>query len=262
MTVVNDVKISKELTAGIGDLIEAGGVPTSKELSKQLGRKKCKVQLPSVSKSEPSNVYEFGLQSVVAISSVYKCDKCDDWHNGSGATAWVLTSDGIMVTNYHVFKGKDVAGFGIRTYDGKVAPVMEILAGSEKDDVVIFRVKGKGFKPLAVGSAAPVGTSIHIIAHPDSRFYSYTAGYVSRYYKKRLGSRKGATAITVTAEFARGSSGGPVMDDLGNVVGMVASTNSLYTSKDREDPKRNFQMVIRNCVPLSSILALIEKSKK
>ena len=32
----------------------------------------------------------------------------------------------------------------------------------------------------------------------------------------------------VTAEYARGSSGGPVMDDAGNVIGMVSSTNSIY----------------------------------
>jgi len=69
----------------------------------------------------------------------------------------------------------------------------------------------------------------------------------------------GATLMTVTAEFARGSRGGPIMDDFGNVVGMVTSTQSIYyPSKNKTVKKGPLQMVIRNCVPVSSIRALIE----
>ena len=262
-TVIDDNKIAQSLATGLGKLIDAGGVPHSKKLIQQLSRKTCTLQLPEVSTTKPDNLYESASDSVVAIGSVYKCDKCDDWHQGGAATAWILTSDGVMVTNYHVFRGKDVSGFGIRTRDGKVAPVVEILAANERDDVAIFRVKGSGFKPLAIGPDARVGDAIHIIAHPDRRFYTYTVGNVSRYYKKRVRSRVPATSMAVTAEFARGSSGGPVMDVFGNVVGMVASTQSLYyPSKDKKDPKGNFQMVIRNCVPVSAIRALVEKSAK
>jgi S1-C subfamily serine protease len=65
----------------------------------------------------------------------------------------------------------------------------------------------------------------------------------------------------VTAEYCRGSSGGPVMDDAGNVIGMVSSTNSIYyPSKDpKKNPRGSFQMVIRNCVPVDAILKLITK---
>lgn len=261
--VIDDNKLLTNLAVGLGDLVEAGGVPDSKALAKQLSRKTTKIKLPAPSVKKPENVYDRGIQSVVVISSVYKCDKCTKWHNGSGATGWILTSDGIMVSNYHVFKGKDVSGFGISTRDGRVAPIVEILAASERDDVVIFRVKGEGFTPLSLGLDARVGDSIHIIAHPDSRFYTYTSGNVSRYYKNRSRKRRGATSMAVTAEFARGSSGGPVMNALGNVVGMVASTQSIYyPSKDGKNPKENFQMVIRNCVPVSSIRALLEKTEK
>ncbi len=83
-----------------------------------------------------------------------------------------------MVTNYHVFRGKDVAGFGVLTRDGRVAPVVEILAVDEAHDVLIFRVDAKkgSYKPLPLGNAQRVGGNAHIIAHPDSRFFTYTAG--------------------------------------------------------------------------------------
>lgn len=257
--VVDDSKILNSMSKGLGKLIEDGDVPTSKKLATQLGRRTCKVKLPSVATNKPVNIYDACADSVVVIGSVYKCSKCTEWHRSGAATGWILTSDGVMVTNYHVFRGKDVSGFGIRTRDGRVAPVIEILAASQRDDVLIFRVKGKGFKPLAMGPDARVGDALHIIAHPDSRFYTYTAGNVSRYYKKRTKTGTGATSMAVTAEFARGSSGGPVMDSFGNVVGMVASTQSIYyPPKKKTDTKGPFQMVIRNCVPVSAIRALVE----
>ncbi|MGB0774318.1 MAG: S1 family peptidase, partial [Akkermansiaceae bacterium] len=218
--------------------------------------------LTEARKNSMNKLYSTCAESVIAISSVYKCNRCTKWHSSGAATGWVLTADGIMVTNYHVFDGKKVAGFGIRTRDGKVAPVVEILAASKRDDVAIFRVEGSGFKPLPLGPSAEVGSDLHIIAHPDSRFYTYTSGKVSRYYKKRTPGNKGPGIMAVTAEFARGSSGGPVMDSSGNVVGMVASTQSIYyPPKKKTDKQGPFQMVIRNCVPVSAIKALIETPK-
>lgn len=261
-TFFDDAKIAKSLNDKLGDIVDADAdaVPTSKELAKQLTRKSCQVQLPAASETEVPNIYNFGVRSTVVISSIYKCDKCDDWHQGGGASGWILTSDGIMVTNYHVFRGKDVAAFGIRTHDGKVAPIVEILAANERHDIAIFRVKGSGFEPLVLGPDPGVGEAIHIIAHPDRRYFTYTAGYVSRYFKiRQRGLRQGVPMMAVTAEFARGSSGGPAMNDAGQLVGMVASTQSIYSPpKDKKkDPKGQFQMVIRNCVPVSSIRELI-----
>ncbi|BDS06597.1 hypothetical protein NT6N_16370 [Oceaniferula spumae] len=260
--VVDDSEIIKSLSNGLGDLIDKGNVPTSKKLASQLDKKTCKIDLPTVSSEKPRNIYDKCADSVVAIASVYKCNKCTEWHNSGAATGWILTADGVMVSNYHVFGGKDVSGFGIRTRDGRVAPVVEILAASKRDDVVIFRVEGKGFIPMALGPDARVGEELHIIAHPDSRFYTYTSGRVSRYYRKRMPAKdgEGPAIMAVTAEFARGSSGGPVMDVNGNVVGMVASTQSIYyPPKKKTDKQGPFQMVIRNCVPVSAIRALVEK---
>lgn len=260
---VDDAAILKAVTDGIGGLVDNGKALSSKNLQPQLKQGKCKLRLPKATGAKLENLYGKCARSVAVIASVYKCGKCDKWHNSGAATAWVLTADGVMVTNYHVFDGRDAAGFGVRTYDGKVLPVTGILAASKRDDVAIFKVAGKGFKPLALGPDARVGSDLHIIAHPDSRFYTYTSGRVSRYYKKRIPKGDGPTLMAVTAEFARGSSGGPVMDSAGNVVGMVASTQSIYyPPKKKADKQGPFQMVIRNCVPVSAIRALIDHRRR
>lgn len=255
--VIDDAAIIKSLSSGIGALVDNGKAVSSKVLEKQLNRSKCKLSLPKSSSNKVDDIYGKCSDSVVAIASVYKCNQCTKWHSSGTATAWILSADGVMVSNYHVFNGRDASGFGIRTRDGKVAAVTEILAASKRDDIVIFKVSGSGYKPLNLGKDASVGSDLHIISHPYSRFYTYTSGKVSRYYREHVSGGTGPTLMSVTAEFADGSSGGPVLNSAGNVVGMVSSTQSISPSGKKENNTGAFQMVIRNCLPVSAIRALI-----
>ncbi len=259
--IINDAELIKGLDAKIGELCADKKALSSKELAPQLNRKSTALTLPSINKVNLGDIYASSVDSVGIITSVYKCKKCPKWHSSGYATCWILTADGVMVTNYHVFNGKDLAGFGVLTRDGRVAPVVEILAADKDHDVLIFRVEADkaSYKPLPLGKAQRVGGNAHIIAHPDSRFFTYTEGKVSRYYASR--DKRKSYWMGVTAEYCRGSSGGPVMDDAGNVIGMVSSTNSIYyPSKDpKKNPRGSFQMVIRNCVPVDAILKLITK---
>ncbi len=257
--VINDADLIKGLDVKIGKLCAENKATPSKELTTQLERKSTALKIPEMKVDDLEDIYSSTVDGVGIISSVYKCTKCPNWHRSGIATCWILTEDGVMVTNYHVFVGKEVSGFGVLTRDGRVAPVVEILAADKDHDVLIFRVDGgkDPYKPLPLGKAQRVGGNAHIIAHPDSRFFTYTSGQVSRYYVSR--ENKNSYWMGVTAEYCRGSSGGPVMDDAGNVIGMVASTTSIYapTKNPKKNPQGSFQMVIRNCVPVDAIRKLI-----
>ncbi len=257
--IIDDAALTKNLANQIGKFVEDKKVTPAKTLGVQLAQKKnATIKLPAARVNSLTDLYGDRVGSVGIISSVYKCTKCPHWHRSGGATCWVLSEDGVMVTNHHVFEGKDHAGFGVLMQDGKIAPVIEIIAADKNHDIAIFRVAGKGYTPIPLGNAQTVGGNAHIIAHPDSRFFTYSAGQVTRYYKDR--NRRKSYWMGVTAEYARGSSGGPVMDDAGNVIGMVSSTNSIYyPPKNKTDKKGPFQMVIRNCVPVDAIRKLIKQ---
>ena len=259
--VIDDSSMTRDLGEKIGSLVDGEKTTGAKVLTKQLSRKSTALTLPKPSKKVSTDIYTESVDSVGIIASVYKCGKCDKWHRSGCATCWILSEDGVMVTNYHVFANAEHSGWGVLLRDGSVYAVKEVLAADKSADVAIFRVEGEGFNALKLGDQPKVGGEVHIIAHPDSRFFTYTAGFVSRYYAARKTKDAAKTIwMAVTAEFARGSSGGPVLDECGNVVGMVANTQSIYYPKKKGSKhlRGPFQMVIRNCVRVADIQKLIE----
>lgn len=255
--VVDDLKIWRGVSGELETLKEAGKTTPMATLRRQLEERThhaLSLPRPSKRKQEPAEIYRECRPSVVVVTGLYKCDKCTKWH-GSTATGFFVTSTGAVATNYHVVAAKDREALGVRTMDGAVHPVREVLAAGKEDDVAILRIDGSGFRPLPLVSDADVGTPVAVISHPDSRFYTLTTGIVSRYFAT-YNYAKQITRMAITAEFAQGSSGAPVIDDRGNVVGMVASTRSTYTKQDDLHEKR-LQMVMRDCVPTRAILNLI-----
>ena len=66
--------------------------------------------------------------------------------------------------------------------------------------------------------------------------------------------------IAITADFAKGSSGAPVFNEFGAVIGSVNNTQSTYYS-EKNGVKNNLQMVFKNTVSLQHLKDLIEKKK-
>lgn len=64
------------------------------------------------------------------------------------------------------------------------------------------------------------------------------------------------TNMSISADFAQGSSGAPVFNSAGAVVGVACWTRSTYAEKNGA-AERNLQMVEKFCAPSSALLKLI-----
>ena len=172
----------------------------------------------------------------------------------------MLTASGVAVTNYHVVDAKQNMTVVAATQDGRVLAVREVLAADRAHDVAVVQLDvpagGEPLEPLPLGAQARPGADVFVMSHPDNRFFCFTRGTVSRYF--RAGPHRGnATMMQITADFARGSSGGPVLDARGQAVGMVASTSSVYYNAENGEQK-NLQMVFKECVTADAIRALLQ----
>ena len=256
---INDASIKVQFERKLGKLKDDKKTTDTTLIFTQLKEQnKIHTDLPKISDTNlrSSEIYKNRKDSVLCLGSIYKCDKCSNWH-GNIAGGFIITRDGLAVTNYHVMKNSKASAFGAMNIQGEIYPIEKIVASSEKDDLAIVKLKGDEFKPLPIAKSAPVGSDVTVISHPEGRFYTVSRGIISRYYKQRGGKEKGSPRLAITADFAKGSSGSPVFDTSGSVIGVVAATNSIYYSKS-EGIARNLQMVIKSCIPSSSILKLLE----
>ena len=254
--VIDDGKLFDALTEQLGAMADAGQATDGKTLAKGSKDAPARIGVELTGDVPKADGYAAQVRSVFIVGSVYKCGKCEHWHGANSATAWCLTADGLMVTNHHVFEHAEGAAWGVCGVDGKVFRVLEIVATSQADDVTVFRVDAKGLTPLALGNAAEVGDKVSIISHPDHRCFFRSSGEVARYLNvPQRGPQLGSIRMSVTADFAQGSSGGPVFNAAGAVVGMVSATQSIYYGQAKPDAKepRPLQMVIKNCVTLGAL---------
>ena len=294
--VVDDAALAEQFVKGLATLVENAPFKTQRTLESRHALRLLAqtegvtIRLPNSehisTETTEESLYQRVMPAIVVIGSIYKCDSCNDWHLGGMASGWLLSHDGLVVTNHHVFTEDKNHYFGVMTSDGTVFAIRSILASDRSGDAAIAKIDTRGIDLpfLRLGDPAACGDAVVVISHPAGRFYSLTRGVVSRYHRHDADpatmAKSGGTShlskksnsdevlrsnpapvwMSVTADYAVGSSGGPVFNSQGDVVGMVSRTYSTRASKThrRHDSLGN-QMVFKDCVSLDTILSLIER---
>jgi S1-C subfamily serine protease len=259
----DSASIGRQFAEKLGALLDEGLPVGLGHVQDQLpDEKTCPVSVLSSSGRtiDLRTLYATCRESVVVVGRIYKCGKCDNWH-ASIATGFVIGREGVVVTNHHVLAGETKGeAIAVRTWDGRVLPIREVLAASKKNDLAVIRVDADDLMPLPLAPSAPVGTDVVVIGHPVHHLYMMTSGIVSGHVARR---RRAKTAprheMTITADFAKGSSGSPVLDRTGAVVGIVCSTTPVYY-ETKEGVGTKIQMVLKYCIPSSSLLKLVGQS--
>jgi S1-C subfamily serine protease len=252
----DDARIKANFETRLGDLFEAGGIPTGSATLKQLHRESSGPIVlpatpdPAVTTAKPAAaIYDHTRRATLILGHLYLCGKCDKYHaNLAGGV--LISSDGLALTNYHVLDTREGIVFGAMTVDGRVFAIDEVLAASKKDDIALIRLRNAADLPhVAIRETIATGDEVFVISHPDGFFHTFTKGYLSRKYLKPQGK---VPRLQITADFAKGSSGAGIFNVTGELVGLATATNSIYYSKEDDSP-RNLQMVIKSGVPISSI---------
>ncbi len=247
--------VSTSFAEELGGLLEAGKMLTPGQIQEQLVPLRptnLDLSRPRGRQRSPDQIYREALKSVVQVGRVFKCGKCDHWHESS-AGGFVIHEDGYIATNFHVIQsltGKEGEGMGVRLADGRVLPVQRIVASDKANDLAVIQVESGNLTPLRIAAGIDIGDPVYVLSHPVGVFNTFTEGIVSNKVR-RHGSARGRRAVpelNITADFAKGSSGSPVLDQCGEVVGMVRSTRSTYYD-EKNGADTNLQMVWKDAIP-------------
>jgi S1-C subfamily serine protease len=266
----NDVKITAGFLKAFDSLSISGEGINAEEAQKALLAERSGVSLnlaqPAAKELAGHTLYEKAKSATVITGVAYLCPRCDNVHL-SESTGYIIDPQGIMVTNYHVAAsfafmkdGNKPKGFAVRTADGRTYSVKAVLASSKKKDLAILQLNTHGalLPALSLADSAEVGDKIYILGHPKGIHYFFSQGNVNNKYMEEVGEGENKffrEMMSVSADYATGSSGGPVMDIYGNVVGTVANTRMFLHS----DINAGVQMVLKNTVPVESLWKLIRK---
>ena len=190
--------------------------------------------------------------ATLVLGEFYREGKSKETQFSVAAGAFVVGESGVCVTSQHVAKDRGSRGFVAMLRDGRVFPVREVLAADPLNDLLIFQLDIPADVKLPVlplaPAPAPVGSPIVVMSHPDDRFFMLTTGTVARHTVWRAAGGDEAF-MTITADFAKGSSGCPVLDERGAVVGIVNNTESIYYDDDGKKKQLDLQMVVKNATP-------------
>ena len=135
---------------------------------------------------------------------------------GSG---FFVSDDGLVVTNYHVIDGASTLEVGL--VSNASFQVDGVVGFSKEDDVAVLKVDAVGvpYLKLRAGDSPPIGTDVYAIGSPQGLTNTFSNGVVSGIRPINAVS----SLIQVTAPISPGSSGGPLLDANGNVVGLTTS---------------------------------------
>lgn len=138
---------------------------------------------------------------------------------GTQGSAFAIGSPDMLVTNYHVIEGMQEL---VVVAKDTMWVVQEVVYEDRDFDLAVLRM-GPDFPGLTVLPVAkalpPVGEACFAIGHPHELFNSLSTGIVANYPGETPGTRDYST-IQTTVAMAPGSSGGPLFNRKGEVIGV------------------------------------------
>jgi hypothetical protein len=177
----------------------------------------------------PAQIAEKALPSIVLIKAGPQL--------GTGFIVW---GDGRIATNLHVIAQADKSTTVVMP-DGREFQNVVVMAADAERDLAVIRVDAQGLNALKLGDSKAVkpGEAVVAIGHPLGLGNTVSNGLISAV--RELGPE--LTLLQISAPIAPGSSGGPLFNDRGEVIGIA----TLYAT---EGQNLNFAVPISYLKPL------------
>ncbi len=204
-----------------------------------------------ISNTTPSRIYDGAKNAVTYIVA----DTAQGQATGSG---FVISKDGLIVTNDHVVEGATRVQVKVGT-NGK-AQDATVVGADPSRDLALLKVDGNNLSTLSLGdsSSVGVGDAVYAIGNPFGLDHTFTTGIVSA-LQRNLQAPDGATisgAIQTDAALNPGNSGGPLLDSAGQVIGVNAQIET-----GSQNGAEGGNVGIGFAIPSSTVKAFVQEAK-
>ena len=169
----------------------------------------------NVQNTSPITESDIYNKTVPAIVAVYSFD--DNGELIGQGTGFVLTNTGLIATNHHVIEGSHSLRVAFVT--GEKYDVNRITAIDKERDIALINVRGYDLSAISLGNSnnISVGERVIAIGNPLGLSNTLSSGIISG-IRTDLEDYK---LIQTTTPISPGSSGGPLLNMKGEVIGIT-----------------------------------------
>jgi len=166
---------------------------------------------PPRSRLTPKQIFEKSESAIVRIEAGH----------AKVGTGFAVEPSGIIATNLHVVAGESEVV--VELLDGRKFPVKQVLAFDMTRDLALLDLglaKPMPFLPLGDSDAVSPGDPVVAIGNPLGVLsYTVSDGLISSV--RKLGDE--LTVLQISAPISQGSSGGPLFNQFGEVIGVTSA---------------------------------------
>lgn len=185
------------------------------------GREEATLTYKEIVNEAADSVVEIATQ---AIYNSYFSQQSIYTGAGSGV---IVSQDGYIVTNNHVVSGAST--IAVRTKDGESYEAM-LVATDADTDLALLKIEASGLKPIVFGDsgALEVGDVVVAIGNPLGTLGgTVTQGIISALDRDLTIDGEKMTLLQTDASVSPGNSGGALVNDRGELVGIVNAKSSM-----------------------------------
>jgi len=173
-----------------------------------------------------SQIYSDSKEGIVLIETFD-----GDGYGLSQGTGFFIDGEGVVATNLHVLDGACAIKVSL---NGVSSSDVDLLLWDEVQDYAVIRVTGVSGKPLKLGSSEDIqeGNIVFALGFPKTTNIGHNLTITQGLYSGKIELMPGSSMLQFSAPISPGSSGGPLLDINGKVIGITTASIPGQDSND------------------------------
>ena len=172
--------------------------------------------------------------------------------SASSGSGFVLTSDGYIVTNYHVVENAETVK--VTMYNGDEYDA-QYVGGDEDYDIAVIKIEATDLPAVTLGNSENLNVGDHVLAIGNplgDLTFSMSGGMVSSVNRTINVDGTPFNMIQTDTSINPGNSGGPLLNSYGEVVGFVSAKYSSYGTSGESVEGLGF------AIPINDVISMIQ----
>jgi len=227
------------------------------EIRDLLAEKMALVQIAEAQRRSSAFVAKQEVPSSEEAPGAMPSDELTPKASGSG---FFVTEDGCLLTSYHVVEGAN--RMTLRTTQGTFPA--RLVKADKANDVALLKAEGKfPALPIAPSRGVMLGESVFTIGFPNIDLQGFAPKLTKGEVSSLTGAQDDPREFQISVAVQPGNSGGPLVNQHGNVIGIVeARLSDIATLRSTGSLPQNVNYAVKSSVLNVLLESLPEISAK